>query len=291
VVSVVKDFSPRDRAPAAAPMVDYNPRMVSSASPSLGRKVPLSVVIISKDAASQIADCIDSAAFADEVLVVDSGSTDETRAIAHVRGCRVIEKEWLGFGQQKQFAVGEAKHDWVLCLDVDERVTPELAASIAGALANPATFAYRMARRNRFLGRWLRHGEGYPDWSLRLFHRAHASWSNDPVHEAVITTVSVDDLSGDLLHDSAEDVTTYLQKQNRYSSLHAEALYAQGVRANFVKLFASPLARFLKFYVLRLGFLDGGPGFAHVAVGCFAAFAKYAKLIELEMKSKADSQG
>lgn len=248
------------------------------------QKISLSVVIIAKNAASQIGACIDSVAFAEEVLVVDSGSEDETRAIADVKGCRVIEKEWLGFGQQKQFAVTQAKYDWVLCLDIDERVTPQLEDSIRAALTSPQHKAFRMPRRNRFLGKWLTHGEGYPDWSLRLFHRQHASWSNDPVHEAVITTVEVGALKGELLHDSAEDVTTYLQKQNRYSSLHAEALFQQGVRAGYLKLFLSPLARFIKFYFLRLGFLDGGPGFAHVAVGCFAAFAKYAKLIELRNK-------
>lgn len=247
-------------------------------------KIPLSVVIIAKDAAAQIGACIDSVAFADEVLVVDSGSDDETRAIADVRGCRVIEKEWLGFGPQKQFAVGEAKNDWVLCLDVDERVTALLESSIRAAVQTQKHHAWRMARRNRFLGRWLKHGEGYPDWSLRLFHRQFASWSNDPVHEAVITTVDVGTLKGDLLHDSAEDVRKYLAKQNRYSSLHADALFQQGVRAGYLKLFLSPLARFIKFYIIRLGFLDGGPGFAHVAVGCFAAFAKYAKLIELTNK-------
>ena len=248
------------------------------------KKIPISVVIIAKNAASQIAACIDSVVFAAEILVVDSGSEDETRAIADVRGCRLIEKEWLGFGRQKQFAVGEAAHDWVLCLDVDERVTPQLQESIRAAMASQKHKAWRMRRRNRFLGRWLAHGEGYPDWSLRLFHRQFASWSNDPVHEAVITTTDVGSLEGDLLHDSAEDVSTYLAKQNRYSSLHAEALFQQGVRAGYLKLFLSPLARFIKFYFIRRGFLDGGPGFAHVAVGCFAAFAKYAKLIELTSK-------
>ncbi len=255
-----------------------------SSTPTSAPKLALSVVIIAKNAASQIGDCITSARFADEILVVDSGSEDETRAIAEVQGCRVVEKEWLGFGRQKQFAVSIAKHDWVLCLDVDERVSPELATSICTTLASPRVMAYRMPRRNRFLGKWLTHGEGYPDWSLRMFHRAHASWSNDEVHEAVITTAEVGTLKGDLLHDSAEEVTTYLAKQNRYSSLHAEALYQQGVRAGYLKLFVSPLVRFIKFYFLRLGFLDGGPGFAHVAIGCFAAFAKYAKLIELSKK-------
>jgi glycosyltransferase involved in cell wall biosynthesis len=253
------------------------------------KKIPLSVVIIAKDAASQIGECIDSVKFADEVLVVDSGSNDATRAIADVAGCRVIEKEWLGFGRQKQFAVGEAKHDWVLCLDIDERVSSALEASIRAVFEPPTAsttsrHAYRMPRRNRFLGRWLTHGEGYPDWSLRLFNRNHASWSNDEVHETVITTVEVGQLKGDLMHDSAEDVTMYLAKQNRYSSLHAQALYGQGVRAGYFKLFLSPMARFIKFYFLRQGFLDGGPGFAHVAIGCFAAFAKYAKLIELSKR-------
>ena len=248
-------------------------------------RISLSVCIIAKNAAGQIGDCIDSVGFADEVLVVDSGSTDATRAIAEVRGCRVVEQAWLGFGKQKQFAVAAARNDWVLCLDIDERVTPALETSIRRVIANGTIYAYKMPRRNRFLGRWLTHGEGYPDWSLRLFHRQYAGWSNDPVHEAVITTEPVGQLTGDLLHDSAEDVATYLQKQNHYSTLHAEALYAQGVRAGYAKLVLSPLSRFIKFYVLRRGFLDGGPGFAHVAVSCFAAFAKYAKLIELNKKS------
>ena len=245
-------------------------------------KLPLTVAIISLNAAAQIGPCLESAAFAGEVLVVDSGSTDGTVELARSHGARVESREWLGFGRQKQHAVSIARHDWVLCLDADERVTPALERSIRHALAAGRYRAWRVARRNRFLGRWLAHGEGYPDWTVRLFHRAHAGWSNDDVHEAVLTTAEIGRLEGDLLHDSAEDIATYMTKQNRYSSLHAQALYKQGVRAGYWRLAASPLARFVKFYLLRLGFLDGGPGFAHIVIGCNSTFHKYVKLIELQ---------
>jgi glycosyltransferase involved in cell wall biosynthesis len=245
-------------------------------------KLSLTVAVIAFNAGAQIGPCLASAGFADEILVVDSGSTDDTVAVATRHGARVVQKEWLGFGRQKQHAVSIARNDWVLCLDADERVSERLARSIRETLASPRYQAYRMARRNRFLGRWLRHGEGYPDWTVRLFHRAHASWSNDAVHEAVLTTAEVGRLDGDLMHDSAEDIATYMAKQNRYTTLHAEALYHQGVRASYWRLIASPLARFVKFYFVRLGFLDGGPGFAHIAIGCNNTFHKYLKLIELQ---------
>ena len=143
---------------------------------------PLSAVLITKNAAIRLEACLESLAFCDEIVIVDSGSTDGTAEIALGRNARVIEKEWLGFGRQKQFAVDSARNDWVLCIDADESVSPELAASIADALSRPISPVFRMARRNRFMGRWLRHGEGYPDWSPRLFDRRSARWSDDPVH-------------------------------------------------------------------------------------------------------------
>jgi len=249
-------------------------------------RLALTVAVIAKNAAGQIGACLASAGFAAELLVVDSGSTDDTVAVAERHGARVMRHEWLGFGRQKQLAVQSARHDWVLCLDADERVTEALAGSIRRALRDERHKAYRVARRNRFLGVWLAHGEGYPDWTLRLFHRAHASWSNDEVHEAVLTTAEVGRLEGDLLHDSAEDIATYIDKQNRYTTLHAQALFQQGVRASAWRLLANPLARFVKFYVMRLGFLDGGAGFAHVVIGCNNTFHKYLKLLELERAAK-----
>ena len=243
--------------------------------------MPLSVVLITQNAAAQLPDCLTSVAFADEVVVVDSASSDRTAELAAHYGARVVAKEWLGFGRQKQYAVEQATHDWVLCLDADERVSPELAASVVRALEAPAAPVYRMARCNRFLGRWLRHGEGYPDWSPRLFDRRRARWSDDAVHETVLYAATPGTLGGDLLHDSAEDLGRYLEKQNRYTTLAARALHERGRRAGMLELAFSPLARFVKFYLLRLGFLDGLPGLIHISIGCMNSFMKYAKLIEL----------
>jgi glycosyltransferase involved in cell wall biosynthesis len=261
-----------------------SPEMLDKAARSLPRQ-PFSVVIIAKNAARQLAACLESASFADEMLVVDSGSIDGTAELAAKRGARVLQKEWLGFGRQKQFAVEAARHDWVLCLDADERVSEPLRASILAALAAPAAQAYAMPRCNRFMGRWLRHGEGYPDWSLRLFDRRHARWSDDPVHEKVVTDAPVARIKGDLLHDSAETLAAYLDKQNRYTSMQAEALFKAGKRAGVAQLLLSPALRFVKFYFLRLGFLDGTAGLVHIAIGCCNSFHKYAKLMALQRGS------
>ena len=249
--------------------------------------VPVSAVLITRNASATLDACLESLAFAEEIVVVDSGSTDDTVEIAGRRGARVVQKEWLGFGRQKQYAVEQAKHDWVLCLDADERVSPELAASIAQALATPVSPVYRMARRNRFLGRWLSHGEGYPDWSPRLFNRLNARWSDDLVHEKVLYAVTPGTLAGDLMHDSSDDLATYLDRQNRYTTLAARQAYELGRSANVLHLLLSPVVRFFKFYILRLGFLDGVPGLLHISIGCMNSYLKYAKLLELR---KADAR-
>jgi glycosyltransferase involved in cell wall biosynthesis len=244
-------------------------------------RAPLSAVIITRNAAAVLEPCLDSLAFADEVVVVDSSSSDGTVELAARKGARAVQKEWLGFGRQKQFAVEQARHDWVLCLDADERVSPELARSIESALAAPVSPVYRMARRNRFLGRWLSHGEGYPDWSPRLFNRLNARWSDDLVHEKVLFAVTPGTLEGDLMHDSFEDLSVYLERQNRYTTLAARQAFEEGRSANLCHLFLSPVVRFFKFYIMRLGFLDGLPGLLHISIGCMNSYVKYMKLIEL----------
>lgn len=253
--------------------------------------LPLSAVLITFNTGEQLAPCLRSLSFADEIVVVDSGSDDATRDVARQYGARVIEEAWRGFGPQKRLAVSLARHDWVLCVDADEEVSGELATAIAAVLADPRHGAYRMPRSNRFMGRYLRHGEGFPDWSLRLFDRRRAQWSDDAVHEKVVTAGSVGRVpeTAVLMHHSAESLATYLDKQNRYTSLQADALYSAGERANVWRLLLSPALRFIKFYIVRLGFLDGLPGLVHIAIGCFNSFAKYAKLRALQIEKEATS--
>lgn len=256
-------------------------------------KIPVSAVLIVKNAARELPACLASVSFCAEMLVVDSGSTDATVAIAEAAGARVIRSHWRGFGAQKQFAVEQAAYDWVLCIDADERVSDRLRQSLCAVFAvspTPSFPAYRCARRNRFMGRYLRHGEGYPDWVVRCFDRRHARWSDDVVHEKVMVAgdKAVATLTGDLLHDSAESLENYLAKQNRYSTLAAEAAIAQGKRAHVGNLLLSPWVRFIKFYFLRLGLLDGLPGLVHILIGCGASFAKYIKMIDRQSRSSSD---
>lgn len=258
---------------------DYSPDM------SLGR-LPLSTVIITLNCARQLESCLDSLGPVDELVVVDSGSDDGTVELARRRGARVVAQEWLGFGRQKQCGVEQASHDWVLCVDADERLSSELRANIAQALAAPRFRAFEFARCNRFMGRYLRHGEGYPDWSLRLFDRTAARWSDDPVHEKVVTETAVGRLHGDLLHDSAESLDGYLAKQNRYTSLAAQAFVAEGRTAHLGHLLFSPWVRFVKFFFLRLGLLDGVPGLVHTLIGCSNSFIKYAKILDLQGRDR-----
>lgn len=249
-------------------------------------RLKLSAVLITLNAERCLDAVLASLSFADEILIVDSGSVDQTLEIAKKHNARVVCQAWLGFGPQKQFAVSNAAHDWVLCIDADEIVSNVLTQSIVKALSSPAFSAYRMARRNRFLGRWLAHGEGYPDWCLRLFDRRHARWSDDPVHERVLVQGPVGQLKGDLLHRSEGGVADYIAKQNRYTSIQADRLYADHRAAGMTQLVLSPMVRFIKFYILRQGFRDGLPGLAHIAIGCFGAFLKYLKLLEQKNAAK-----
>ena len=145
---------------------------------------------------------------------------------------------------------------------------------------------FAMPRCNRFLGRWLRHGEGYPDWSTRLFHRDHARWSNDTVHERIVTSAPIARLAGDLLHESAETIESYLAKQDRYTTLAAHTISASGRSVRVLHMVGSPFVRFFKFYIARRGFLDGVPGLIHITIGCWTSFLKYAKAWAIQRRAE-----
>lgn len=201
--------------------------------------------------------------------MVDSGSTDDTRAIAEAAGARVLQRPFDGFRSQKQFAVDRASHDWVLCLDADERVSPELKASILAA--RDAGFGdvagYRFARLSEYFGRFLRRGNAYPDRVLRLFDRRRGGWRGDrEIHEAASVDGAVRTLSGDLIHFPYRSLMQQLQKTERYARMMAEYEFSRGKRASLGKLIVSPAWRFWRGYVLRLGFLDGWHGLVYAYV-------------------------
>jgi|SRR5690625_844519 len=241
----------------------------------------LSVIIITKNEADNIAACLDSVAFADEFIVVDSGSTDDTREIARQKGALVTRTEdWPGFGPQKNRALALATGEWVLSLDADERVTPELAAEIQAVIQQPQASAlgYKVARLSNFCGRWMRHSGWWPDYVLRLFKRESTRFTDDIVHESVIAPASVAVLQHHLLHYPYHDLETLLTKVNRYSTAGAVKMQAKGRTTGIFGMVGHSVWTFIRIYIIRRGFLDGKEGFILAAVGAAGSFFRYAKL-------------
>ena len=229
----------------------------------------ISAVVIAFNEADRIADCLDSLAFCDEVIVVDSFSTDDTVAIATARGARVVQRAFDGYRSQKTFAASLATHDWILSLDADERVDDVLRASIECERARgfSAAAGYRFARMSEYFGRFLRHGNPYPDRILRLFDRRRGGWRGTrEVHENVSVDGKVQRLEGHLLHHPERNLEQMLGKTQRYAKMMAEHDYARGKRMQLHRLVLSPAWRFFRGYVLRLGFLDGMPGLVYAYV-------------------------
>jgi glycosyltransferase involved in cell wall biosynthesis len=229
--------------------------------------------------ADRIGECLRSADFADEWIVVDSHSTDATREIAAAFGARVIERDWAGWVEQKNFAVEQASHDWVLCLDADERLSPELLRSIEAALErDDDTAGFEFARLTRYMGRWIRHGGWYPDRKLRLFRRSSGRFEGRNPHDRVRVNGRVERLAGDILHDPFRSLSDHIRTIDRYTTVAAEEKHARGVRASLVDLTLRPWGKFVRMYLLKRGLLDGLPGFVVAVTGSFYVFLKYAKL-------------
>ncbi|MBS0380237.1 MAG: glycosyltransferase family 2 protein [Proteobacteria bacterium] len=233
--------------------------------------------MITFNEADRIEACLRSLDFCDELLVVDSHSTDDTRARAAALGARVIERDWPGYRSQKQFAVEAASHDWVLCLDADERVTPQLRGEIQALKARgfgPAA-GYSLPRITDYFGRFLRHGNAYPDRLVRLFDRRRGGWSGYEIHENTRIDGPVGRLAGHLEHFSYRSLTDHLNRMQRYADLMAQALYARGRRCGLTPVLVNPAWRFLRGYVLRLGFLDGWRGLVFALIEANYVRRKY----------------
>jgi (heptosyl)LPS beta-1,4-glucosyltransferase len=245
----------------------------------------LTVTVITLNEAAHIDACLASAGWADEILVVDSGSTDDTAALARKRGARVIVREWPGYSAQKDFAAGEASHDWILSIDADERVTPALADEIRRTLAiDPAVAGYRMPRATWHLGRWIRTTDWYPDYQLRLYDRRRARWNNRRVHESVMADGIVGQLRHDLEHYAYRDLLHHHQTMERYTKLAADEMRAAGRHAGAFDLVVHPFAAFVRNYVLRGGIRDGLPGFIVSIMNAYYVFLKFARLWELDRR-------
>jgi glycosyltransferase involved in cell wall biosynthesis len=250
------------------------------------RRATLSVAIITLNEEANLPRTLASVAWADEIVIVDSGSTDATRAIAQSYQARFVTEPWRGFAGQKNFALSLATSDWVLSLDADESVTPELAAAIQKILAAPSSeTAYALPRRNYFLGRWIRHGGYYPDAKLRLAPRGQATFQESPVHETAAFAGRIETLDGDLLHLAYPTLAGYLEHMQRYSTLGADSAVARGRTGRGLLSFLdgvllNPLVTFVYNYIVRGGFLDGREGLLlHLYHSAYVSW-KYAKAWE-----------
>ncbi|MBU1668286.1 glycosyltransferase family 2 protein [bacterium] len=252
--------------------------------------IKISAAIITYNEEKNIKRCMDSLDFVDEIVIVDSLSSDNTCAIARELGAKVIDQKFLGHINQKQLAVDHCTHDWVLSLDADEEVSEELRTSILELIKNPLAYeAYEMKRVSFHLGKWIRHGGWYPDKKIRFFNKQHAHWGGYNPHDKVIVDGKVGMLEGDLKHYVFKDLRHNIDTNNSYSSIMAEDLNNNGKKFSYFKLFLKPVGKFLEVYLYKKGFLDGMPGFIIAVGAAYSMFLKFAKLWELQNVDKTGS--
>ena len=260
----------------------------SESAGALQRTPELSAIVITRNEAANIADCLASLAFAGEVIVVDNASTDATPDLARDAGAQVHHApDWPGFGPQKNRALALATRPWVLSIDADERVTPELRAEILAVVqsARPGADAWDMPRRSSYCGQYMAHSGWYPDRVKRLFRRGAGRFSDDLVHERLVTEGPTGHLRNDLLHQSFPDLSSVLDKLDRYSTAGAQRMWEQGKRASFASAVLHGGWAFMRTYLLQRGFLDGRMGFALAVSNAEGTYYRYLKLWLLERQS------
>ncbi len=248
----------------------------------------ISAVIITKNEAVNIVRCLPSLqAVVDEIVVIDAFSTDETVKIARELGAKVVQTKWEGYSQNKNYGNQLAKHDWILSIDADEVLSPELAHSIR-ALKLEENHLYSINRLNNYCGQWIKYCSWHPDWNNRLFHRKTAKWKGDFVHEKLtfLSVTKIVRLEGLLYHYSYQNSADHWQRIERYAQLSAQQLFQDGKKATFIKLWLAPFARFIRTYFIKMGFLDGKAGWTISVRTGYLVRRKYQLLKALEMPTK-----
>lgn len=249
------------------------------------KKISLSVAVITKNEEKRLPDCLRSVSFADDIVVVDSGSTDRTVEIAKEFGCAVYIEAWKGYGPQKNSALKKCGNDWVLLLDADERVPAETAALITDILKAPSADAYTVKRKNYLHGRWLKHSGYWPDRQIRLVNRKMGGFQA-AIHEKWTTEGRIEDLNAHIDHYAFSGYHDMLNTLNEYSTVIAKELYQSGRRVNALSPLLHGIGMFFKIYFIERGFLDGMDGFVTALTKAGGSFFKYAKLLELQREKK-----
>jgi len=252
--------------------------------------VKLSAVVITKNEEKNVRECLASVSWADEIIVVDAGSTDRTLDIVKEFTQKVYSRPWDGYGAAKNFGLTQCSGEWILSVDADERVTQELREEILGKLSkiDQKVIAFSVPRRANFLGKWIYHCGWYPGRITRVFRRSAGRFTDEKVHERLETNGKTVSLQSDLLHYTDPNLKSYFEKFNKYTSLAAEELLDCRKRFSLVKLIINPIWIFFRMYILRLGFLDGIPGFILCVLSANYVFTKYAKLWEYSKRKKGE---
>jgi glycosyltransferase involved in cell wall biosynthesis len=268
----------------------------------MARRTPFTACLITFNEERNLLEALESVRFADEIIVVDSHSSDRTRELAALfRGQsldgievrpRVIERDWPGHVEQKNFAVEQARHDWVLCLDADERVSPELRREIEAALGGgePEVSGFTMPRRTFYLGRWIERSGWYPDRKLRLFRRSRGRWGGTNPHDHVFVEGPTRDFRGDLHHFSYRSMADHIRTINSFTDIAAREKVKRRVRWPVLRMLVQPPFKLFKMYILKQGFREGAAGFIVAVLGSMYVFLKYAKLWELQHRAWKDAQ-
>lgn len=252
-------------------------------------KLPVTACIITYNEERNIRDCLRSVGWADEILVVDSHSTDRTVEVAREFTDRVIQRKWNGINEQRQFAQDQARHDWVFNLDADERVSEDLAREIASLDLSSATDGYLMPRCAFYLGRWIRHGGWYPDYKLRLYRKAKARFIDNDPHDTLEFTGKTARLAGEIHHYTYRSVADQLAQIQKFSTVRAEQYLRSGRRFGYLQMLLRPCWKFVNTYLFRLGALDGMAGFVISALSSYHVFVTWAKFWELTHRPKEEA--